>query len=181
MTIDIIELHQLVLEGDDTAEKRLFEGLTVRFRLFLRRRVRNADDAEEILQEAMLVISREYRTMTFEKSFAAWVYKVLDNRIMAYAKTKKKTVNKVVQMSELVDHQKARHPNPDLVMQLNRCMKLICKANRRYARILALHFQGFATDEICKRIDIKRNNCWTILSRAREMLQDCLKNGEIAR
>ena len=106
---------------------------------------------------------------------------MLDNRVLAYIKAKKRSEDRLVELSEATEYQNARQPNPDLAMRLNRCMKLVCKTNRRYARILALHFQGYNTDEICERIEIKRNNCWTILSRAREMLLACLNNGEIDR
>lgn len=180
MPDDIIELYQLAANGDLTAEKRLFEALLVRFSLFLRRRIWNAQDAEEIMQEALLVIGREYKSTTFDKSFAAWAYKVLDNRIMAYIKSKTRSDDRVVPIREMIENKQGSDPDPDLVLQINSCMKKVCEANRRYGRVLALHFQGYDTAEICRRVKVKRNNCWTILSRAREMLKNCLSGGDTA-
>ncbi|WP_267491306.1 sigma factor-like helix-turn-helix DNA-binding protein [Halomonas sp. KAO] len=36
---------------------------------------------------------------------------------------------------------------------------------------------GLSTDEICQTLNIKENNCWVILHRARLRLRQCIEEG----
>ncbi|SDL37434.1 RNA polymerase sigma-70 factor, ECF subfamily [Franzmannia pantelleriensis] len=46
------------------------------------------------------------------------------------------------------------------------------------ARVFSLReLMGLTTEEICRELDIKENNCWVILHRARLKLRDCLQQG----
>ncbi|MCP4703685.1 MAG: hypothetical protein GY865_03665, partial [candidate division Zixibacteria bacterium] len=51
--------------------------------------------------------------------------------------------------------------------------------NRRHARILNLHFLGYTTEEICSRLEITKTNMYSLLSRARSMLELCLNKGSL--
>ena len=82
-------LYQNARDGDRSAERELLKHLDVSFRLFAQRRVWNEQDAEEVVQEALLTISTNYGSMEFETSFAAWAYKVLQNKILDHVKKKR--------------------------------------------------------------------------------------------
>lgn len=46
------------------------------------------------------------------------------------------------------------------------------------ARVFSLReLMGLSTDDICKELDIKENNCWVILHRARLRLRACIEKG----
>ena len=70
--LGINKLHSQLCSGDNTAEERLFSTLSERFKLFARQRVRNEQDAEEIVQDALTTIARRYKEIDFQTSFAAW-------------------------------------------------------------------------------------------------------------
>jgi DNA-directed RNA polymerase specialized sigma24 family protein len=52
-------------------------------------------------------------------------------------------------------------------------------ANKRYARILVLRYQGYSAEEICDEFKITSKNLYMILSRARVLLKRCIETGEI--
>jgi len=68
-SVDINALHSAASRGDSQAEERLFEGLSARFRLFVRQRIRNQADAEEVVQETLMTIYKEYRSGDYMKRF----------------------------------------------------------------------------------------------------------------
>ncbi len=179
--MSINKLHQLSIEGGREAEELLFESLTARFRVFVRQRVWNKADAEEVVQEAMITICRDYRRMEFTASFAAWAYKVLDNRILAHISTRKRRSDREVSIDDRPDNPVpgTETVKPELKAKLLTCLKKVGRVNRRYARVLNFSYQGYKSDEICRQMDVKANTLYSLLSRARKMLETCLDKGDI--
>jgi len=179
--MSINRLHQLSLEGGRGAEEQLFEFLTARFRVFVCQRVWNDADAEEVVQEAMITICREYRQLEFETSFAAWAYKVLKNRILAYISARKRRFDREVSAGDRLGNQvpAVATVGTELKDKLLTCLKKVGRVNRRYARVLNFSYQGYQTDEICRQMDLKPNTLYSLLSRARKMLETCLDTGDI--
>jgi DNA-directed RNA polymerase specialized sigma24 family protein len=64
-------------------------------------------------------------------------------------------------------------------MRLLACLKKICLANRRYARIINLHQLGYSRVDICGRLEMTLEQSYVVMSRARAMLKECLDKGEI--
>lgn len=178
---DINELYQAARSGDRAAESELLETLSARFRLFAYRRVWNDEDAAELVQDALLVVVREYRQLQVEKSFAAWAYQVMENRLLSHSRSQGTRRGVVRQSPEGEPEGTSPDPRPELKRKLMDCLKKVARANRRYARILNLHYQGFTTEEVCGRLGLTANNCYVLLSRARTMLERCLENGDIER
>ena len=178
--MNINELHQEAVTGDKTAENRLFQYLSERFEQFAHHRIWNAEDAEDIAQEALALIAREYKSIGFQASFAAWAYKVLDNKILGYIKKKKQRGDKVITVDDVrLIGDISININPELQSRLLDCLKKVGDSNRRHARILGLHYQGYGTEEICDRLQMTKNGFYITLSRARSMLEICLETGAL--
>ncbi len=60
------------------------EKLREIFTALAKRRIRNGDDAEEIVQDALLTIVEKHADQAFEKGFMQWAYGVLRNKIGNY-------------------------------------------------------------------------------------------------
>jgi RNA polymerase sigma factor (sigma-70 family) len=177
--LDINSLYKNTLAGHDDSEEKLFSALVVRFRLFVRLRVWNEVDCDDIVQNTMLVIAREYRQTEITTSFSAWAYKVLENRILRYLKEKKTETKRIGAMSPDLSASSSSEPDLRLEERLLKCMKKVAETNRNYARILNLCYQGYSTHEICEKLKITPNYSYVALSRARSMLEICLEKGEI--
>jgi len=175
--LDLNTLHSKAAGGDSVAEGLLFQCLTARFRLFVRRRLWGQADWEDVVQEALATISAGYRDIDFTSSFAAWAYKVLRNKMLNYAQTKRRQAERMVPFADAV-HAPGGNGNPDLRRRLLACLHRIGSANLRYARILNFHYLGYSTEEICDKMNLRRENFYSILSRARSMLESCLEKGD---
>lgn len=178
--MDINSLFEFARQGDKRAESHLFEYLSARFSYFVYQRLQNKEVADEIVQETIMAILKEYKHLVVETSFSAWAYKVLDNRILNYIGSKKREFEKKNKLKEnLNSSDNSIDPSYDLKRHLMECLKKIAGANLRYARVLNLSYQGFKTDEICARMDLTATNLYSILSRARSLLELCLETGRI--
>ena len=178
---NINELYTRIRDGDLSQEGALFGALRARFRVFVRQRTRNKEDIEDIVQNALMTISREYRDLNISASFSTWAYKVLEHRMLAYLKDRTRSERRSTPLSENGDGNsiQARTPNPDFKKAILACLAKVGRVNRRYARILNLKNQGYTADEIRRRLDVTTNNFYSILHRARKMLETCLDKGDI--
>lgn len=161
------------------AEEQLFTKLLVRFRYLVNCKVWNQQDAEEIVQSAMLVIAKEYSDLAEDRRFEPWAYKVLNNRVLGYMKARRRSDNRTTVFDAEELNMQGSNSDYQLKEKLRGCLTKIRKTNQTYARILALHFQGYSTDEICRKLNMTPNNLYVALSRARASLGRCLDGEEI--
>lgn len=177
--MNINELHKLAVGGDSESENALFQNLTARFRLFAKQRIWNAQDAEEIAQDALTTIVEKYRSIEFRTSFSSWAHEVLKNKIMNYVKKKKSHESKLGQIAAEQMPAGTTQSNPDFEFRLLDCLRKILESNARYARALNFHYQGYSVADICQKLDVTDSNFYSVLSRARSMLEQCLDKGDI--
>lgn len=181
MTPNINEIYQLAVGGDNKAETELFKALTERFRLFAHLKVWNREEAEDLVQEALAVVAAEYSAVKIETSFAAWAHKIMENRILGYIQKRKREEGRVISGETNEYLSASRTPDPSLRLKLLDCLKKVCLANPRYARIINLHHFGLSRLEICERLEMTLDQSYVVMSRARSMLKECLDTGNIAK
>ena len=177
--LNINELYEKARSGDKAAERQLFSTLTVRFRALTVQRIGASDDCDDIVQNAVMAISKEYKKIEFTVSFSAWAHKVLQIRMLKYFSTKKRKAAHEAGIPQGVTSEPAFKPDPTLETGLIECFKKISGLNRNYARVLNLCYQGYSTEEICEKLAISTNHSYVILSRARSMLKLCLEKGDV--
>ncbi len=167
------------MEGGQGAERELFDALTARFRLVAAKRIWNEEDAEEIVQDALVIVHTKYRESVLKSSFTEWAHKVLQNKMLEYYRTTSRRNARFV-LSEDVDRYASQlEGDPDLVIRLKKCVRKVIGANQRYARILIHVYQGYSAHEISTRLGLTKANFYSQLSRARSLLRRCLDKGDI--
>ena len=166
--------------GDERAEKQLFQGLFARFKTLAKRRI-GEGEAEDIAQEACLTVLQKYKTETFAKGFEPWAYGVLRMKIGNYMQGLMVKQKDLAPEAEADQTQKStfRQPDRDLKRKLIDCLKQLVKLNRLYARALNLIHQGYKTLEISQKLRIKRSNLYVILNRGRRLMRNCLETGRV--
>jgi len=176
--LDINSLQNTARTGDRLAENQLFEYLLARFRLFAQRKLVDREDSEEVVQDALKTVFEKYRDIDFEISFVAWAYRILDNKILSFHRTRKRRREHQEDLArEAVSAQTS--PDSDLESRLLDCLRKLNEVNGRHARILVYKYQGYSVVEICDRLGLTRTNLYTLLSRARSLLERCLEKGDL--
>lgn len=166
-------LYSCALSGDSEAEKRLFQQLTARFRMFAIRRVRDKQSSEELIQDALIKILKSYRAREPHSNFSAWAYAVLKGEISNYhrkIKRRRKHLDSMCDKDSII----YLESRPILTSKLMDCFKKLVNSNQKYARVLNLRYQGYSSDEVSRRLEIDINNLYIILHRARKALLSCL-------
>ena len=172
--MDLDSLFESALKGNQKAEQELVDILSVRFRLFARRRIWNEQDLEDVIQDAIVTVLKKYKSAAIKGHFAAWAHTVLHYDILKYYRRQNISRNRLAGGQINADSFSSWQPDPEFGTRLLKCLKEMHKRNKRYARILNLHYQGFTTDEICSRLKITSNTHYITLMRARTMLRACL-------
>jgi RNA polymerase sigma factor (sigma-70 family) len=176
---NLAQLMRDAKAGDADAERNLYQLLFVRFTTIAKRTV--GRDAEDLAQEACLTVLEKYKTADFHKGAAAWAHQVLKNKIGNFIQgamvKQKKTVSED-------DEGTAEAVNPPIVDPLLKrdllaCLRRMTKKNPVYSRAMNYSFQGYSTEEVCKRLKIKPGNYFVILNRGREMMKNCLETGRV--
>jgi RNA polymerase sigma factor (sigma-70 family) len=176
---DLNTLFEHARSGDSAAESELFSYLLERFRYLAALRIWDPMDVEEVVQGAMLIICREYKTLEITASFAAWAHKVLDNRIRTHVRSMRGHERRIDSNTEMVEACQATAEDLDLRRRLIDCLRMICRANRQFARVLNFHSQGYQTEEVCERLRLPKNSYYSLLRRGRMMLSKCLESGKV--
>jgi len=184
MQVTMEQLVAKAVAGDKAAENEVFQRLRVRFVQFAKRKMQNTDAAEDLAQEACMTILQKYSNEKFTVGFQAWAYGVLKKKIGNYLQeraVRQRTMRSAngTQLSVEAQACWGREEDPHTLMRLRDCMRKLIRARPRYSRVLNLIHQGYKTDEVCRRMDIKASNCYKILSRGRDLLELCLETGRI--
>ncbi|UCD94754.1 MAG: RNA polymerase sigma factor [Candidatus Zixiibacteriota bacterium] len=173
------ELYNKACQGDKNAEKELFEFLFVRFRYFAGQKIGNQQDVEEVVQNALMAVSRKYDKINIDVSFAAWAHRVVSNEVLKHYRSKSLRERVFTRDFDEDFIPAMSNISPTFRMAFLDCVKELSRDYRRYARILNLKYQGFAVAEICEKMSITHNNMYVILSRARSLLKQCMESKEI--
>jgi len=167
---------------------------------FAQLQLRNAETAEDLVQESIEAALRHSSTFAGQSTLKTWVFAILRNRIIDHLRTAKRTVP----MSSLVDEgedwqerletlfnemggwrddaRPVAWPNPEESMQTQQfwgvfeaCLDHLPTNTGRV--FMMREFLGFESDEICAQLGISTSNCHVILHRARLKLRGCMESG----
>jgi RNA polymerase sigma-70 factor (ECF subfamily) len=86
---DDYELVHKFLSGDEKAFNQLVSRYQTRIYWHARRMLGNHDDADEIVQEVLLVIYNKLKSFNFKSSLYTWIYKITSTRSLNLLKKNK--------------------------------------------------------------------------------------------
>jgi RNA polymerase sigma-70 factor (ECF subfamily) len=138
---------------------------------FIRSRVSDDSDAEDILQEVFIRVHYHLCCSQEWNKPEAWIYQISRNLIIDYYRRRRSTVEiseDLPDEEDLLDDD----PQTQLALSLKDTIALIPEPYRQ-ALILA-EYQGFSQKEIANRLGISYSGAKSRVQRAREKLRDLL-------
>jgi RNA polymerase sigma factor (sigma-70 family) len=172
------------LEAEDT--QTLFEQLTTRqgrrLRQFLRRRVGNAADIPDIIQEVFLRLLRVPRRETIRIP-EAYIFTIARHAAQQHQLASARA-SKFVELDEtLADFLPGSEPDPVLEVTADQCMAVVEEALRQMAPKVRATFllcrrDGLSIDEISVRLGISRPMAKKYMVKALAQLRTRLKEME---
>ncbi|MBI3716594.1 MAG: sigma-70 family RNA polymerase sigma factor [Betaproteobacteria bacterium] len=179
---------QLFLEIDS------HRGYMIRFATA---KLRDAEQAEEVVQEALLAALDSVGGFSGQSTLRTWLTSILKFKIIDF---QRRVISERAHFARAPDddsddpdwldrqfdhtgHWKTKFSewaNPDDALQQRQffaifesCMDKLPKTASRV--FFKREVMGIETDEICKEEEISASNCWVILHRARVSLRECLE------
>lgn len=177
-----VSVNQLLAnarEGDKKAEECVFTYLYERFKAFATHTL-GEGDSNDIAMLACKIVLEKYKSEVFTKGFEAWSYGVLQNVIRNHLRAKRVRDKVMVSLDESrIELGASTERGEETKLTLLECMRRIVEIKPRYARVLAMIFQGYDSNEIAERLNITVKNLYVVLNRSRAMLKRCLETGRI--
>jgi RNA polymerase sigma-70 factor (ECF subfamily) len=163
-------------------------------------RVRTAEVAQDLVQEAFLAALRANQSFAGRSSERTWLFGILKNKIVDYYRKLGRETS-FTDMEFLSDEfsekfvdggwihadaPKEWKPEPEVVahrtdfwVTMNSCLE---KLPDRVAKVFMLReMDDLSSKEICKTLSVTESNLWVMLHRARMALRECLEKNWFAK
>ncbi|MBN1301681.1 MAG: RNA polymerase sigma factor [Melioribacteraceae bacterium] len=151
------ELIEQFISGSDYAFNLLAKKYQPKIYWHARRMLGNHDDADELMQEVLLVIYNKLNSFRFDSNLSTWIYKITSTRAINFIKRKNvKRFLRISDSKELLDGQNL-HAAKDIIKNIEDKEKIdlinhqLQKLPVKQREVFILrNFEGLSYDEINK-------------------------------
>lgn len=174
LSVHIDDLLKACLAGNRVAQMEIYNRYYKAMYNTALRIVKDAMEAEDILQESFLSAFTKLETFKGEVAFGAWLKRiVVNNSIYAYRKQQKKNeVGIEGIMYKVEDNEVGAGDHGSTERMAQKVLEAMKTLKDNYRVSLTLHLiEGYDYEEICSIMDISYANCRTTISRAKESLR----------
>lgn len=149
--------------GDSQAYRKLLNGLSLFLKNYLRKRIFEKNDIEEITQEILMAIHKSLHTYDSQKSFMGWFMAITEYKIIDYIRSlKKQTVDSdITSINNLFNEIES---NTDLKIDIEKALKKLTTRERAVLTLLKL--EGHSIDETAQQLKLSVSNVKVIAHRA---------------
>ena len=155
----------------DTTTEQAWEAFHTPLHQFIRRRVADEAEAEDLLQEVFLKIHQHGESLRDTRRLESWIYQITRNLIVDYYRSRHQTMASLDATSVLDLPEDL--PDDDIVSELLPCVRAIVLAlpdQDRQALILT-QYQGLTQKELAERLGLSFSGAKSRVQRAREKLK----------
>lgn len=164
--------HQQHDEGEDFL--RLLNEHERKITLYVLNLVRDRGDAEDILQEARLVMWRHFHKFEQGTNFLAWARKIAFHQILSYRRKHKKRAELSESFLESVAFEISKNEQ-SFDKRTDALKSCVLKLSRPHRQILLMRYtREMDIDQIGREVGRSEGAVYRLLSRIRMMLQDCV-------
>ncbi|MGB7232825.1 MAG: sigma-70 family RNA polymerase sigma factor [Candidatus Acidiferrum sp.] len=178
------EAIALAQQGDESAFERIYRLHSARVYALCLRMVGNTAEAEDLTQEAFLMVLRKIRSFRGESAFSTWLHRITVNIVLMRLRRKSWLETPIEESSEQSADRPALHEElatSDLVLagSLDRVNleRALAQLRPFQKLVVVLHdIQGYKHTEIAKMMDWTIGNSKSRLHRARARLRSLLQD-----
>jgi RNA polymerase sigma factor (sigma-70 family) len=183
--------YSLVRKALDLGDQKAYAELMQRYRdsvyFMLLKMVNNKDDADDLTIEAFGKAFKRLSQYTPNFAFSTWLFKIATNNCIDHIRKKKNntfSIDKPFQDDEggeMTMDLRSEQPDPEeKVMKKQKVMlmrEVVEKLKPRYKMLIEMrYFEELSYEEIAEKLELPLGTVKAQLFRAREFLQNILKN-----
>ena len=137
--------------------------------------LKNADDAEDVLQESFIKAFQKIHQFKGDVSFGAWLKRIVVNKSIDFLKSKK---DKWVELDErYMQIQEDEDWTVDDGISIEEVKEAIEHLPERYRYVVMMFLlEGYDHNEISQVLDLTASNCRTRLLRGKGLLKEALQH-----
>jgi RNA polymerase sigma-70 factor (ECF subfamily) len=177
------ELVEQAIAGDQKAYAQLMGRYRDALHFMLLKMVNNSTDAEDLAIEAFGKVFKHIKNYNSEFAFSTWLFKIASNNAIDFLR-KKKLPSVSIDESDPDNLPAGFHsnlPSPEENMITEQKIKMlrsvVAKLKPRYRRLVELrYFYEYSYEEISEEMNLPLGTVKAQLFRAKELLQNILKN-----
>jgi RNA polymerase sigma-70 factor (ECF subfamily) len=151
--------------------KALWERYCCRLLAFIRGRIQDESDAEDILQEVFIRIHRSLCCQEWNKP-EGWIYRITRNLIIDHYRSRRETVEVDETMPAREEHDWEDDPVTRLAFSLRETIETLPEPYRQ--ALVLTEYEGLSQKELASREGISLSGAKSRMQRAREKLRDLL-------
>lgn len=165
------DLVSRAMAGDTEAIARLLKLAQTDIRRYARRSCRNPSDAEEAVQETLIVLYRKIGTLRQVGAMSGWLFAIVNRYCLRLAM--RMAGVSYAQEAEAIERRFARMPTDELRLDIARAIESL---PAHYREIVVLRdMEELTIDEIAERLTGTRESVKAKLHRARGLLREYLQ------
>jgi len=160
--------------NDRAAQLQLYRKYCDGMFVVANRFVKNADDAEDVLQESFIKAFQKIHQYKGEVTFGAWLKRIVVNKSIDFLKSKKDKVSIDEQDMQVVAEDD--NWNVSVVISIDEVRLAIDQLQEKYKYVVLMFLvEGYDHQEIAEVLNISSSACRTRLSRGKNQLKELLK------
>jgi len=169
-----IELVERCKSNDRKAQLRLYEKYCDGMLRVAMGLVKNADDAEDVVQEAFIKAFEKMGQFRAEVTFGAWLKRIVVNQSIDFLKSKRREVVPLDENYALIKTDDDWSVDDDITIdEVKLAME---RLPEKYKYVVMMYLiEGFDHSEISQVLNLSETNCRTRLLRGKAQLKNFLK------
>jgi RNA polymerase sigma-70 factor (ECF subfamily) len=139
---------------------------------FLRSRVKNSDDVEDLLQEILIKTHKNMGSLKDPKKLKSWLFQIARNTLIDYYRKPHNTLSVESQLSEL--QEESSDAQEIMSQELSQCIKPFIKnLPTKYGDVVnAIDLQGASQKELAKELGLSYSAVKSRAQRGRQKLKE---------
>lgn len=183
MAQEIHNIHEELIKGsligDKTAQYKLYNLYCKPMYNVCFRMVNDADDAEDILQEAFISAFRNLHAYKGTATFGAWLKRIVINKAINHLNKKQLEVEYLDDGYDFFDETEQDY-STDVTLTVSKVKKALNKLPDGYRLVFSLYvIEGYDHNEIAQILGISASTSKSQLNRSKKKLKELIEREEV--
>lgn len=161
-----------ILRGEESQLRRFYEIYYRPILSFIRKRINNEEDVEEVLQDTLLGALDSFRDFSFRSSLFTFLCSIASHKVIDYYRRKKiKNIvfSKIPNVEEILGSLVGPEEVLDHEMLKTKIKNTLSRLSPMYQKIIDLKYiQGYSVEEIAQKLSLSFKSTESHLFRARK-------------
>lgn len=162
------KLMLMTQAGDSLSYRNLMLSLSEFLKNYLRRRIFEKNDIEEVIQEILLALHKSKHTYDSDKPFMGWFMSIVEHKITDYIRVKQKQ-NSQLNLESLAQVFQDAQVDSDLKLDIESALNNLSQNEK--AVITQLKVNGYSVAEVALALGLSESNVKVIAHRAYNQLK----------